>query len=83
MSRYYHNENPQVDYWIKKCELLEKELDMVRKTTEENDERFRLTIKYWGASFEEICTKKDKLKEEMKSFNSLPWWRKMFFKFEI
>lgn len=82
MTRYY-NENPQVRNWMEKCAMLQQEIDIIRESSKENSERFRLTIKHWGDSFEEICNQRDKLKREMEQFNSLPWHKKMFFKFEI
>ena len=71
MTRYY-NENPQVTFWreqAKKHEDVKLFLEMAYD--HEVDYNKRLV---------------EKLKQEkkaMRDFNSLPWYKKMFFKFKI
>ena len=72
----YYNENPQVTALLEKIEDQEKRM-------EEQDKSIRLTIKYWQESFEEICNKKDKLLESISHFNTLTWYKKMFYKFKV
>lgn len=71
-----YNENPQV------TALLEK-IEEQKKITKELNESIRLTIKSWQKSLEEICNEKDKLVESISHFNTLPWYKKMFYKFKI
>jgi hypothetical protein len=72
MSRYYHNENPQVRHWMGKCAMLQQELDTANETI--------IQKKRIGLHFIEKC---QLMKERMSDFNSLPWYKKMFYKFNI
>lgn len=72
MSRYYFNENPQVRYWMGKCAILQQELDIANETIDK-------TCRYGTKLYGEIID----LTESVIQFNSLPWWRKMFYKFNI
>lgn len=72
MTRYYFNENPQVTLWreqAKKYEDVKLFLEMAYD--HEVDYNKRLV---------------EKLKQEkkaMRDFNSLPWYKKMFYKFKV
>ena len=35
MARYYFNENPQVEYWMGKCAMLEKEIALLHENLED------------------------------------------------
>lgn len=72
MTRYYFNENPQVTQWRKKCEKLQEELDFAIYQFE--------TLACGRVYTEELL---EELKDEIKNFNRLPWYKKMFFKFEV
>ena len=68
----YYNENPQVVHWMSKCDTLQQELDMVR------DEL--ITMNYRA---EKYYYRWDKLMKKVTAFNSLPWYKKMFYKFDV
>lgn len=72
MTRYY-NENPQVRHWMEKCAMLQQELDIVNEETE-------LLKQNYIADMKEIKKAAISLFEK---FNALPWYKKMFYKFEI
>ena len=75
MTRYY-NENPQVTFWRERYEHLK-------------EEHFKLLDDYESVSDSIDYTKyqsdliKGRTEEAFRLFNSLPWWRKMFYKFNI
>lgn len=72
MSRYYFNENPQVVVWREKYEELQKENEELRREAimaKENVDFFFRRVK--------------KYSQRIKDFDSLPWWKKMFFKFDV
>ena len=71
MTRYY-NENPQVRYWMGKCAMLQQELDIANETIEQK--------KIIGSYFIE---KYRFIKDEVRDFNALPWYKKMFYKFKV
>ena len=70
MTRYYHNENPQVEVWMEQARR-NQELDYKNKCDFQKE-----VIK-------NLVNELSKLKLEARDFNSLPWWRKMFYKFKI
>lgn len=93
MSRYYFNENPQVTSWkeeaykwksiAKACiqtahECNETTEDYKRLVAEANEQtRKSLALsKEWAETANDIL-------DRIKSFNSLPWYRKMFYTFKI
>jgi hypothetical protein len=67
MTRYY-NENPQVTLWREKAFKTKSLFDQYRNTAEAYNKR--------------IVNALNDLTEEMKHFNSLPWYKKMFYKFK-
>ena len=71
MSKYYFNENPQVTQWREKYEKIEEELDCAIDQLE--------TLACGRVYTEEIL---EELKDKIMKFNRLPWYKKMFFKFE-
>ena len=86
MTRYY-TENPQVTYWREKAEKLERkvvflnnqcfELDKEVKLQHEAREKEQEIYKRWDQ------IDKGRMKESFMNFNSLPWYKKMFFKFKL
>ena len=72
MARFYFNENPQVRHWMGKCAILQQELDIANETINQK--------KIIGLHFLE---KYKFIKDEVRGFNALPWWRKMFYKFKL
>ena len=72
MTRYYFNENPQATQWREKYEKLQEELDCAIDQLE--------TLACGRVYTEEIL---EELKDKIMKFNRLPWYKKMFYKFEI
>jgi hypothetical protein len=72
MSKYYFNENPQVTQWREKYEKLEEELDCAIDQLS--------TMACCKVYTEERL---QALKDKIMNFNRLPWYKKMFFKFEV
>lgn len=76
MSRYYFNENPQVTLWreiaVKSQNAAMESQQIASKVLEERD-FYKREFKRFGEFYD------NKLRE----FNSLPWWKKCFFKFDI
>ena len=75
MSRLYFNESPQVTLWREKCEKLQEELDCAIDQLET-----LACCKYYAEK--RLEEEKNKV-EQMIRFNTLPWWKKMFYKFEV
>lgn len=72
MSRYYFNENPQTRYWMGKCAILQQELDIANETINQKKE-----IDLYFIEMHQL------IKDKMRDFNALPWYKKMFYKFKI
>ena len=72
MSRLYFNESPQVTMWREKCEKLQEELDCAIDQLET-----LACCKYYAEK------RLEEVKNKMIRFNSLPWYKKMFFKFDV
>ena len=68
----YYNENPQVTHWMGKCATLQQELDMLQ---ERHKELVGLN-KNLIPMFQNLIDKIEK-------FNSLPWYKKMFYRFNL
>lgn len=76
MSRYYFNENPQVTLWrelAEKSQIAAMESQELACKALEEKEFWKRELKRFGEFYD------NKLSE----FNSLPWWRKMFYKFRL
>lgn len=72
MSKYYFNENPQVELWMEQAQR--------------NQELFfdyKNKCDFQKEVIKNLVNELSKLKLEARDFNSLPWWRKMFYKFKI
>lgn len=69
MTRYYFNENPQVMLWKEKAFKAKSLFDQYRRTAEKYNES--------------IVNALNDLTDEVRQFNSLPWYKKMFYKFKI
>lgn len=67
MSRYYFNENPQVEMWKEKAFKTKELFDAYREGAE-----------LWN---EKIVEALSELTDEVRRFNELPWWKKMFYRF--
>ena len=72
MTKRYYNENPQVSHWRDKYEKLQEELDCAIDQLE--------TLACCKVYTEERL---EAVKDKIMKFNRLPWYKKMFFKFEV
>lgn len=63
MTRYYFNENPQVMLWKEKAFKAKSLFDQYRRTAEKYNES--------------IVNALNDLTDEVRQFNSLPWYKKM------
>lgn len=68
MERYY-NENPQVTLWREKAFKIKTIFDQYRHTAEVYNKR--------------IVDALNDLTDEARNFNSLPWYKKLFYKFNV
>lgn len=68
----YYNENPQVLHWMEKCATLQQELDIL------NEERASLMFLK-----NEYRNLRKYMEGKFNHFNSLPWYKKMFYKFNV
>lgn len=69
MARYYFNENPQVTFWREKAFNVMRLFGEYKETTERYNES--------------IVNALNNMTDEVRIFNSLPWYKKMFYKFQI
>jgi hypothetical protein len=69
MTRYYFNENPQVELWKEKAITIKSLFDQYRSVAEKYNES--------------IVNALNDLTDEVRRFNSLPWYKKMFYKFRL
>lgn len=76
MTRYYHNENPQVTHLMEKCSMLQKELDLLVEDYNKLEEGYD----FYKAQF---LILEQRAQAGFKYFNSLPWYKKMFYKFKV
>ena len=93
MTRYYYNENPQVTLWREVAEEYQK----VARDCIETTKSYARLVKDSQRQFnemakvsEEAINTSDKAaqvledyKSTMRKFDSLPWYKKMFYKFKI
>lgn len=89
----YYNENPQVTLWRKRYEKSKEENVSLKEANgilSGEIEETRIVASKW----KERCLKVDELNDKYISqvvecdsnkryFNSLPWYKKMFFKFKV
>ena len=76
MTRYYHNENPQVTHWMGKCAMLQQELDLLVEDYNKLEEGYD----FWKT---ECVRLEQRVQAGFKHFNTLPWYKKMFYKFKV
>ena len=68
----YENQNPQYIYLLEKIEELENQLRLKEET-----------IGFAGRVADNALSKQLDAGMRMREFNSLPWYKKMFYKFEL
>lgn len=89
MTRYY-NENPQVKHWMDKCAMLQQEIDLLSEQLEDTISE----ANHWEYEYDELVSEVNKRYDEwqkeikekrdvLKHFNSLPWYKKLFFRFKL
>ena len=76
MSKFVCEENPQVTLWRQKCEKLEEENKKLKELCEWLREK---NAEYFNSK--RRC--RIIFEERFKEFNRLPWYKKLFFRFEI
>ena len=67
--RYYFNENPQVTLWREKAFEIRGQFKEYKKVAEVYNQR--------------IVDELNDLTGKIRHFNSLPWYKKMFYKFDV
>ena len=72
MTRYYHNENPQVELWMEQA-----------RRNQELFFDYKNKCDFQKEVIKNLVNELSKLKLEARDFNSLPWYKKMFYKFKI
>ena len=90
MGKFVIEENPQVTYWKEECERERLKLSEWARLYREKSDFFNK----WMRDREKMidCLKenegflrrrRDRLESMMRDFDALPWWKKMFFKFDV
>ena len=72
MSRYYHNENPQVELWKEQARRVQELMI-----------DYKAKIDLYKAVAEDLSKDIKELNNQARVFNSLPWYKKVFYKFDI
>lgn len=72
MGKFVIEENPQVAHW--KAEA---------KKNDELLEFYRTNYEYELRQNWRLAARLERMKKEMEDFNALPWWKKMFFRFDL
>lgn len=85
----YYNENPQVAYLKEKCEELEKKNaklnecidDLEKEVQKQSSFRRKELSMYqdWRKKLQSDC---DEVNRAIEYFNSLPWYKRIFYKFK-
>lgn len=94
MSNYDYQENPQVAYWKEQCKKLSETLrenNSCRLQSEINERNIAFMEEQLDKAnhklaeadkeIQRLIMQIDELKDDMETFNSLPWFEKMFHKF--
>ena len=95
MSRYDYMEDYRVRYLKEKCaslelkidlmseryKMLEKELKKELESLNKNCEQKKKVANFWYSRHDEVKDRYLELKDEIKLFNALPWYKKMRYKF--
>lgn len=79
MTRYYHNENPQVTALLEKIEEQEK---MIKELQSENNVLYYEFSKI-SSKAERILLQRDSYHRQIVEFNFYPWYKKIFYKFKV
>lgn len=72
MTQRYYNENPQVTYLLEKIEEQEKVIKTLKKGIEELE---------W--LYDRRTDRQASLECQIVGFLSVPWYKKMFYKFKV
>lgn len=66
MTRYYHNENPQVELWMEQAQR-NQELML----------EYKMSRDFQNVVIKNLVNELSKLKLEARDFNSLPWYKNL------
>lgn len=77
MARYYFNENPHVGMWKDKYSDVVADYNSLVDKYNEAVDKFNAISKENYELKQEIT----EMEEDMKDFNSLPWYERIFYKF--
>ena len=93
MSRYYFNENPQVTLWkeeaYKWMSIAKACIQTAHECNETTEEYELLVAEANKQTRESIALSKEwaeiamDIRNKMRTFDTLPWYRKMFYKFKV
>lgn len=72
----YYNENPQVIYWREKYKESQRMYDELKDSVDD----FIMDIQYEKDQRKIV---EFRVKDALKEFNALPWYKKMFYKFNV
>lgn len=72
MSKYYFNENPQVELWKEQARRVQEFMIDYKAKSD-----------WYKAVAEDLLKDIKELNNQARVFNSLPWYKKMFYKFKI
>lgn len=72
MGKFVIEDNPQVAYWKAEAKKNDELLDF-----------YRVNYEYEIRHNRRLAIRLERMKKEMEAFNALPWWKKMFFKFDL
>ena len=81
-----YNENPHVTYWKERYEEVVSNWDsMVDKYNSMVDtlEKYELDFEDFIEGRKKLWEKLDNYRNTLKTFNSLPWYKTMFYKFKL
>ena len=72
----YYNENPQVTYWREKYEESQRMYDVLKDSVDD----FIMDVQYEKDQRKIV---EFRVKDALEEFNALPWYKKMFYNFNI
>lgn len=85
----YYNESPQVAYFKEKCEELERKnaklnecISNLEKEVQEQSSFRRKELSMYQDWREKLQSDCDEVNRAIECFNSLPWYKRIFYKFK-
>ena len=80
MSKFVYEENPQVEFLKEKCEKLEEENKELKEHFKELQSLVDYSRERAEGAWEMYESRERRFEEWVEKFNSMPWWKKMFYK---